>query len=52
MCDDVYSAKMVASGFPGFIGPEIDKNQKPGNSYYFHFHPDRYSHRHIWVYTK
>ncbi len=52
MCDDVYSAKMVASGFPGFIGPEIDKNQKPGNSYYFHFHPDRYSHRHIWFYTK
>ena len=48
MCDDFYSANMVAVAFPKRVGPEIDKNQLPGKKYYYHFHPDRYSHRHIW----
>jgi len=52
MCDNQQSALMVASGFPDFFGPEIDKNRKPGYTYYYHFHPDRDSHRHIWIYTE
>ena len=50
MCDSQQSAFAVASNFPSFIGPEIDKNQKLGFTYYPHYHPDRYSHRHIWFY--
>ena len=50
MCDNQSSALLVAVAFPGFIGPEIDVNQKPGNTYYPHYHPDRNSHRHIWFY--
>ena len=51
MCDDQASALAVAINFNGFIGPEIDKYQKPGYTYYDHYHPDRYSHRHIWYYN-
>ena len=51
MCDDISSATLVANGFENPIGPEIDKNQKPGYTYYYHYHPDRNSHRHIWFYT-
>ena len=50
-CDDEFSAREVAQYFKNYIGPEIDKYQKPGYKYYPHFHPDRYSHRHIWFYN-
>jgi len=51
ICDNEKSAFMVSVFFPEYIGPEIDLNQKPGNVYYYHYHPDRNSHRHIWYYT-
>lgn len=50
MCDDHDSAYMVATIFPEHTNYEIDKKQKNGNVYYWHYHPDRYSHRHIWFY--
>lgn len=51
MCDDKKSAELVASYFPEPRGPEMDMNKKPGNTYYNHYHPDNYSHRHIWYYN-
>ncbi|MBE6144280.1 MAG: RHS repeat-associated core domain-containing protein [Firmicutes bacterium] len=51
MCDNQFSAHQVAQRFVGYIGPEIDKKQLPGNKYYCHYHPDRTSHRHIWFYS-
>ncbi len=51
MCDTQQNALSVAVKFRGFIGPEIDKNQKSGYKYYYHYHPDRNSHRHIWIYN-
>jgi len=50
MCNNELNAYRVASVFPNYIGKEIDKYQKPGNTYYWHFHPDRNSHIHIWYY--
>ncbi len=50
ICDNKNSALSVAIGFGIFIGPEIDKNKKPNHVYYWHYHPDRDSHRHIWFY--
>ena len=51
MCDNRYYAYEVAKKFKyHLLKPEIDKIQIPGNKYYYHYHPDRNSHRHIWYY--
>ncbi len=50
ICDNQSSALSVAVEFGIFIGPEIDSNRKTGYTYYYHYHPDRNSHRHIWFY--
>ncbi len=41
MCNNRFSAQMVAVYFPNHIEPEIDKTQKPGSAYYWHYHKDR-----------
>lgn len=51
MCRDRDYAEAIAITFPDAIGPEIDKNQIPGRSYYQHFHiDDKHGHPHIWFY--
>lgn len=48
MCDTKIFAEAVAFEFPTHTKCEIDQRQKPGYTYYRHYHPDRFSHRHIW----
>ena len=49
MCDDHSSAFAVASQFPGMEG-DYPHNKYPGQTYYYHYHPDRRGHTHIWFY--
>ena len=49
MCNNKFSAQMVAVYFPNHYGPEIHDKYK-NVKYYPHFHPYDYSHIHIWYY--
>ena len=48
MCANQRAAKTltVINGYWNAVGPEIHGDE----GYYWHYHPNRYSHTHIWFY--
>lgn len=51
MCRNIKYAEAISDAFPNSIGPEIDKNQVLGRTYYQHFHINsKHGRPHIWFY--
>ena len=53
MCANEAAARAIvfANGYVNAVGPEIHPRGTDTSGYFYHFHPNRSSHVHIWFYS-